>query len=93
MDVATIRTRLEGEGIDFESLSDGTLVASVTKPREEFWKETLLRRVAALPGVVVTSSRELPSAAPSQTRTVVRFVVGSAGMVGLGTGRGAAWRS
>lgn len=82
MDAAGIRTRLRAEGIDFDALRDGTFVASVTKPREESWEGALRRRVEALPGAVVTFSRELPSASPLQARTIVRFVVGSAGMVG-----------
>lgn len=82
MNASAIRSRFEAEGIDFEALHDGTFVASVTKPREESWEGALRRRVEALPGAVVTFSRELPSVSPSQARTVVRFVVGSARMVG-----------
>lgn len=85
MDAATVRSRLRGEGIDVDIRHDGTLVASVLKPREQTWGHALSERVKALPGaVVVAPVRELPSvASPYLARTEVRFVLGPAVMVGL----------
>ncbi len=84
MDAASVRSRLAAEGIDVTVHRDGTLVAWVLKPSEQTWKYALAERVRALPGaVVVAPPRESPSiASPYLSRTEVRFVLGSVGMVG-----------
>ena len=91
MDSATVRDRLRAEGIDVATLPDGVLVASVLKPREQTWGHAITERVRAFPGaVVVAPPRECPAlASPYLTRTEVWFVLGPAGMVGLGAGRAA----
>lgn len=82
MDAATVRSRLAAEGVDVVVHRDGTLTASLTKPREQSWAHWLRERVKALPGAVVTLSRERPASDPYLAHTEVRFVVGSAGLVG-----------
>lgn len=86
MDTAAARTRLQSEGVDVVVHRDGTLTASLLKPREQTWERWLRERVKALPGAVVTLSRERPAADPYLAHTEVRFVVGSPAMVGRGAG-------
>lgn len=85
MDAATVRARLRAEGIGVTVHRDGTLVAALTKPREQSWAHWLKDRVKALPGAVVTLTRERPASDPWLQHTEVRFVLGPAraDMVGL----------
>lgn len=75
MDAATARDLLTAEGIGCVLHRDGTLTASLTKPREETWERWLRERVRTLPGAVVTGSRERRAADPWFAHTEVRFVV------------------
>ena len=92
MDAGTVRDRLRAEGIDVTIRHDRTLVAWVLKPAEQEWGHALSERVRALPGAVVVGPvREFPSfASPYLARTEVRFVMGSAAMVGREALRGVA---
>lgn len=86
MDAATVRARLRAEGIGVTVHRDGTLVAALTKPREQTWTLWLRDRVKALPGAIVTAPPvERPAADPYFAHTEVRFVLGPAraDMVGL----------
>ena len=76
MDARSAAARLRSEGIACTVHRDGTLTASLTKPREQSWAHWLRERVKALPGAVVTLSRERPAADPYLAHTEVRFVVG-----------------
>lgn len=76
MDAATAKARLRAEGVSVTAHRDGTLTASLTKPREQSWSLWLKARVGALPGAVVTLVRERPAADPWLAHTEVRFVVG-----------------
>ena len=78
MDAATVRARLSAEGIDCTVHRDGTLTAGLLKPREQMWTLWLRDRVKALPGAVVTLTRERPASDPWLQHTEVRFVVGLA---------------
>lgn len=82
MDTATVRSRLAAEGVDVVVHRDGTLTASITKPREQSWAHWLRDRVKALPGTTIALVRERPASDPYLAHTEVRFVVGSAGLVG-----------
>ena len=76
MDAATVRARLRAEGIDCTVHRDGTLTAALLKPREQSWTIWLRDRVQALPGAVVTLTRERPASDPWLQHTEVRFVLG-----------------
>lgn len=77
MDAKTVRARLTAEGISVTAHRDGTLTASLTKPREQSWSLWLRDRIKALPGAVVTLVRERPDSDPYFAHAEVRFVVGS----------------
>ena len=77
MDARTVAARLRAEGIACTVHRDGTLTASLMKPREQSWGRWLSERVTAFPGVAVTAPpKERPSSDPYFMRTEVRFVVG-----------------
>lgn len=79
MDASTARAWLVAQGIACTVHKDGTLTAALLKPREQSWTHWLKDRVKALPGAVVTLTRERPAADPWLQHTEVRFVVGRAG--------------
>lgn len=85
MDARSVTARLRAEGIAVTVHRDGTLTATLTKPREQSWAHWLKDRVKALPGAVVTLTRERPASDPWLQHTEVRFVLGPAraDMVGL----------
>lgn len=76
MDASTARSWLVAQGIDCTVHRDGTLTATLTKPREQSWAHWLKYRVKALPGAVVTRTRERPASDPWLQHTEVRFVLG-----------------
>ena len=76
MDAVTARARLVAEGIAVTAHRDGTLTASLMKPRTESWALWLRDRVRQLPGVTVRLTRERPAADPYFAHAEVRFVVG-----------------
>ena len=78
MDARSVAARLRAEGIDVTVHRDGTLTATLLKPREQSWTHWLKDRVKALPGAVVTLTRERPASDPWLQHTEVRFVVGRA---------------
>ena len=78
MDARSVSARLRADGIDVTVHRDGTLTATLTKPREQSWAHWLKDRVKALPGAVVTLTRERPASDPWLQHTEVRFVVGLA---------------
>ncbi len=76
MDAATVRTRLQAEGIDVTFHRDGTMTAEVLKPREQSWSLWLRDRIRALPGAVVTLVRERPASDPYFAHNEVKFRLG-----------------
>ena len=82
MDAHSVASRLRAEGIACTVHRDGTLTAALLKPREQAWTHWLKDRVKALPGAVVTLTRERPASDPYFAHTEVRFVLGSAVLVG-----------
>lgn len=76
MDARSVTARLRAEGIAVTVHRDGTLTATLTKPREQSWAHWLKDRVKALPGAVVTLTRERPASDPWLQHTEVRFVLG-----------------
>lgn len=76
MNARAAAARLQAEGIAVTTHRNGTLTASLTKPREQSWDRWLRDRVKALPGAVVTLVRERPASDPWLQHTEVRFVVG-----------------
>ena len=76
MDARSIAARLRAEGIAVTEHRDGTLTAALLKPREQSWTIWLRDRVQALPGAVVTLTRERPASDPWLQHTEVRFVLG-----------------
>lgn len=78
MNAATVRTRLQAEGIDVRCHRSGLCTASLMKPRSESWVIWLRDRVAALPGTTVALVRERPAADPYFAHSEVKFVVGRA---------------
>lgn len=79
MDARAVASRLRAEGVACTVHRDGTLTAALLKPREQSWALWLKDRVKALPGAVVTLTRERPSSDPWLQHTEVRFVVGRVG--------------
>lgn len=82
MDASTARAWLVAQGIACTAHRDGTLTAALLKPREQSWGHWLRDRVKALPGAVVTLTRERPASDPYFAHTEVRFVLGPAVLVG-----------
>jgi hypothetical protein len=76
VDARTVSARLRAEGIDCTVHRDGTLTAALMKPREQTWTLWLKDRVKALPGAVVTLTRERPASDPWLIHTEERFVLG-----------------
>lgn len=77
MDAATVRSRLRAEGISVTAHRDGTLTASLMKPREQAWTLFLRHRVKPIPGAVVWLSKERPAADPYFAHNEVRFSLGT----------------
>jgi hypothetical protein len=92
VDAATVRARLQAEGIAVTAHRDGMLTAGIMKPREQSWSKWVLYRVGLLPGTVVTLVRERPASDPYFAHNEVRFRVGTeptSAMVGFGAGSAA----
>lgn len=85
MDAPTVVSRLRAEGIACTAHRDGTLTASLLKPREETWVRAIQARVSQFPGASTFGWGEYETADPRLTRAVVRFRLGPApesGVVG-----------
>lgn len=76
MDVATVKARLQAEGIDCRVHRSGLCTASLMKPRSESWALWLRDRIRALPGAEVALVRERPASDPYFAHVEVKFVVG-----------------
>lgn len=76
MDAATIAARLRAEGIACVRHRDGTLTASLMRPRAESWTLWLSDRVKQLPGVTGVRWRERPASDPYFMHNEVVFHLG-----------------
>lgn len=78
MDAATVKARLQAEGIAVTVHHDGRLTAKLTKPRSESWGLWLRDRVRAIPGAIVVVTKERPAADPYFEHAEVLFRLGPA---------------
>jgi hypothetical protein len=77
VDAATIRARLQAEGIAVTAHRDGTFTAGIMKPRRESWVLWLRDRVRQFPGIEVIARIERPAADPYFAHAEIRFTLGT----------------
>lgn len=78
MDAATVKARLQAEGIAVTVHRSGRLTAKLTKPYGGAWGFWLTERVKSLPGAVVIFTRERPGADRFFEHSEVVFRLGPA---------------